>query len=140
MEHPGIDRLIDRVERERVAARAEMERYLRQLLDGPLQREIERRFGTTEAATNGSGALGWKRIMSRAWPVDDVDPERRSLRTRGASWRFGSPSSIPLSRSSRIRNSPRHCTTCGSQRSVCATPWSCFDRSSGKLVSGRSSG
>ena len=35
-EHPGIDRLIDRVERERVAARAEMERFLRQLLDGPL--------------------------------------------------------------------------------------------------------
>ncbi len=54
VEHPGIDRLIDRVERERVAARGEMERYLQQLLDGPLQREIERRFGPTEAATNGN--------------------------------------------------------------------------------------
>jgi exopolyphosphatase/pppGpp-phosphohydrolase len=54
-EHPGIDRLIDRVERERVAARGEMERYLRELLDGPLRREIERRFGTTEAHTEGSG-------------------------------------------------------------------------------------
>ena len=52
VEHPGIDRLIDRIERERGVARREMESYL-QLLDGPLQREIERRFGPTEAATNG---------------------------------------------------------------------------------------
>jgi hypothetical protein len=56
-EHPGIDRLIDRVERERAAAREEMERYLKQLLNGPLWREIERRFGTSEAATSGSNAL-----------------------------------------------------------------------------------
>jgi exopolyphosphatase/pppGpp-phosphohydrolase len=47
-EHPGIDRLIDRVERERVAARAQMERFLRQLLDGPLLCEVERRFGATD--------------------------------------------------------------------------------------------
>jgi CHAD domain-containing protein len=47
-EHPGIDRLIERVERERVAARGEMVRFLRQLLDGPLQAELERRFGISE--------------------------------------------------------------------------------------------
>jgi exopolyphosphatase/pppGpp-phosphohydrolase len=55
-EHPGIDRLIDRVEAERVAARAEMERYLRQLLDGPLRGELERRFGMTEAPAQKTGA------------------------------------------------------------------------------------
>jgi CHAD domain-containing protein len=55
-EHPGIDRLIDRVERERVAARGEMEHFLRQLLDGPLRGELERRFGTTEAPAKGTDA------------------------------------------------------------------------------------
>ncbi len=55
-EHPGIDRLIDRVERERVAAREEMVRYLRQLLDGPLRGELERRFATTGASTSGNDA------------------------------------------------------------------------------------
>jgi exopolyphosphatase/pppGpp-phosphohydrolase len=54
-EHPGIDRLIDRVERERVAAREEMERYLRRLLDGPLRGEVERRFGTAETPTGAAG-------------------------------------------------------------------------------------
>jgi hypothetical protein len=49
-EHPGINRLIERVERERVAARGEMVRFLRQLLDGPLQAELERRFGITETS------------------------------------------------------------------------------------------
>jgi hypothetical protein len=48
-EHPGIDRLIERAECERVAARVEMERYLRQLMDGPLRSELERRFGWTQA-------------------------------------------------------------------------------------------
>ena len=56
VEHPGIDRLIDRVERERVAARAEMERYLRQLVDGPLKTEVERRFGASGARTSETGA------------------------------------------------------------------------------------
>ena len=56
VEHPGIDRLIERIERERAVARAEMECYLRQLLDGPLPGEIQRRFGTTEGAANGTGA------------------------------------------------------------------------------------
>jgi exopolyphosphatase/pppGpp-phosphohydrolase len=55
-EHPGIDRLIGRVERERVAARGEMERYLQQLLDGPLRGELESRFGPTGAATGGTDA------------------------------------------------------------------------------------
>jgi CHAD domain-containing protein len=44
VEHPGIDRLIARVERERADARVEMERYLSNLLNGPLPSEIERRF------------------------------------------------------------------------------------------------
>ena len=47
VEHPGIDRLIARVERERADARVEMERYLRHLLSGPLRSEIERRFKAT---------------------------------------------------------------------------------------------
>jgi exopolyphosphatase/pppGpp-phosphohydrolase len=55
VEHPGIDRLIERIERERGAAREEMERYLHQLLDSTLQSELERRFGTTEAARDGTG-------------------------------------------------------------------------------------
>jgi len=55
-EHPGIDRLIDRVECERAAARAEMERFLRQLLDSPLRSELEHRFGAIEAAAKGSGS------------------------------------------------------------------------------------
>jgi CHAD domain-containing protein len=56
VEHPGIDRLIDRVERERAQARAEMERFLRQLLDGPLLGELERRFGTTDTPANETGS------------------------------------------------------------------------------------
>ena len=54
-EHPGINRLIDRVERERVAARSEMESYLRQLLAGSLRDEVERRFAALEAPPNGTG-------------------------------------------------------------------------------------
>jgi CHAD domain-containing protein len=54
-EHPGIDRLIDRVERERAAARGKMECYLRQLLDGSLASEVERQFGATEAPSKGTG-------------------------------------------------------------------------------------
>jgi exopolyphosphatase/pppGpp-phosphohydrolase len=56
VERPGIDRLIERIDRERAAAREEMECYLRQLLDGPLPSELERRFGTTTGAANGTGA------------------------------------------------------------------------------------
>jgi exopolyphosphatase/pppGpp-phosphohydrolase len=57
VEQPGIDRLIERVECERTAARAEMERFLRELLDSPLRSELERRFGTIEEAANGSAPL-----------------------------------------------------------------------------------
>ena len=55
-EHPGIDRLIDRVERERAAARAQMERFLHQLVDGPLQGQLERRFGATDEPANATGS------------------------------------------------------------------------------------
>jgi hypothetical protein len=51
-EHPGIDRLIARVERERVAARQEMERYLRDLMSGPLREETQKRFGSPAPRQN----------------------------------------------------------------------------------------
>ncbi len=54
-EHPGIDRLIARVERERVSARAEMEAFLRRLIDGSVPREASVRFG---AAAAPPAALG----------------------------------------------------------------------------------
>ena len=44
-ERPGIERLIARVERERADARVEMERFLREFLDGPIPGEVARRFG-----------------------------------------------------------------------------------------------
>ncbi len=53
-EHPGLDRLIERVERERAAARVDMERYLRELLEGPLHDEVERRFSRIPVDSNGS--------------------------------------------------------------------------------------
>ena len=118
---PGIDRLIDRVERERGVAR-EMERYLQQLLDGPLQGEIERRFGPARGGDERERHLGWKRIMSKAWPVDDVDPEAPVIDNARRVLAVESLSSIPLSRSSRIRNSPRHCMTCGSQQASSLHP------------------
>jgi len=55
-EHPGIDRLIGRVERERAAARAQMERFLHQLVDSPLQGELERRFGATDEPANATSS------------------------------------------------------------------------------------
>lgn len=57
-EAPGIARLIHRLERERVAARAEMEAYLQELLDGPLPAETARRFGLgpVPAASGKKGA------------------------------------------------------------------------------------
>jgi hypothetical protein len=55
-EHPGIDRLIERVECEQVAARADMERFLRQLLDGSLRCELERRFGKIDVSANEPGS------------------------------------------------------------------------------------
>lgn len=50
-ERPGIDLLIARIERERVAARAEMEAYLHELAERGLREETRRRFprnGTDE--------------------------------------------------------------------------------------------
>lgn len=41
---PGIDRLINRLENERIAAREAMEAYLRSVMHGPLREEVERRF------------------------------------------------------------------------------------------------
>jgi CHAD domain-containing protein len=43
-ERIGIERLIDRVERERVAARTEMESFLRSLADKGMREETRRRF------------------------------------------------------------------------------------------------
>lgn len=54
-EHPGIDRLIGRIDEERVTARAEMERYLSQLLKGPIRKEIERRFGSVDGSAEHRG-------------------------------------------------------------------------------------
>ena len=48
-EHPGLDRLNERIERERVAARAEMERFLRDVLERGLPSEAARRFGPAAA-------------------------------------------------------------------------------------------
>jgi hypothetical protein len=57
VERPGIDHLIDQVERERVVARVEMERFLRDLLDGPVWSEVARRFGRPNAGVaEGSNA------------------------------------------------------------------------------------
>lgn len=46
-EIPGIDRLIDRVDRERITARQDMERFLTELLASDIWREVGRRFGST---------------------------------------------------------------------------------------------
>ena len=53
-EHPGIDRLIDRLERERDIAREEMVRYLDALMTGDVPREVEERFGPGAAAASQS--------------------------------------------------------------------------------------
>lgn len=47
---PGIDRLINRIDRERILARAAMETYLASLMHGPLRDEVERRFASREPA------------------------------------------------------------------------------------------
>jgi CHAD domain-containing protein len=43
---PGIDRLINRIDGERIAARAAMEAYLADLMHGPLRDEVEHRFAS----------------------------------------------------------------------------------------------
>jgi hypothetical protein len=57
-EWPGIDRLIDRVESERIAARAGMERFLQELLAGPVPAEVARRFGLQPGEQAGDIAPG----------------------------------------------------------------------------------
>jgi CHAD domain-containing protein len=48
-ERPGIDRLIARIDRERIAAREEMERFLEELHAKGLHEETRRRFPTSDA-------------------------------------------------------------------------------------------
>jgi CHAD domain-containing protein len=54
-EWPGIDRLIARIDRERIAARAEMERFLTELESSKVPDEVVKRFGddATAAWRNG---------------------------------------------------------------------------------------
>jgi CHAD domain-containing protein len=49
-EQPGIQRLIDRVEAERVVARADMESFIAGVVKTGLPGETERRFGKAAAA------------------------------------------------------------------------------------------
>jgi CHAD domain-containing protein len=48
-ERPGLDRLIARVDRERAAARVEMESFLNDLLASPVPRQVVARFGPDAA-------------------------------------------------------------------------------------------
>jgi CHAD domain-containing protein len=58
-ERAGIDRLIDRIEQERVAARAAMETYLERLLVGGIAEEADRRFARpVNQPDGGSSADG----------------------------------------------------------------------------------
>jgi len=49
-ERPGIERLIDRIERERTVARKEMEAYLQKLAEEGLRDETRRRFPAEQPA------------------------------------------------------------------------------------------
>jgi CHAD domain-containing protein len=49
-ERPGIDRLISRIDRERIAARSEMETFLQALADRGLRDETRRRFPANESS------------------------------------------------------------------------------------------
>lgn len=55
-EQPGLDLLIARIERERVAARAEMERFLAELLTSGAAEEVVRRFGPAAAPPPAAAA------------------------------------------------------------------------------------
>ena len=57
-ERPGLHRLIDRVEREREVARAEMEDFLNGLLGGDVSREGVARFGPAAAPPAAADAKG----------------------------------------------------------------------------------
>jgi CHAD domain-containing protein len=49
-ERPGIDRLIARIDRERIAARADMETFLQELANRGMREETRRRFPVGEAS------------------------------------------------------------------------------------------
>lgn len=51
-ERPGIDRLIARIDRERILARAEMEVFLSQLAERGLRDETRRRFPVGDASSS----------------------------------------------------------------------------------------
>ena len=51
-ERPGIDRLIARIDRERIAARAEMETFLQELANRGMREESRRRFPTNDASSH----------------------------------------------------------------------------------------
>lgn len=52
-EQPGIVRLIDRVERERAAARSEMESFLRDFISGDVPNQVVARFGEASGPPAG---------------------------------------------------------------------------------------
>lgn len=49
-ERPGIDRLIARIDSERILARAEMEKFLQELAERGLREETRRRFPASETS------------------------------------------------------------------------------------------
>ena len=57
-ERPGLSRLIDRIERERAAARTEMETFLNDLLGGDVPSEVVARFGSAAAPPAAGGGHG----------------------------------------------------------------------------------
>ena len=56
LERPGLDRLIDRVERERIVARGEMEAFLSDLIASDVPREAARRFGPAAGVLAAAGS------------------------------------------------------------------------------------
>jgi len=57
---PGIDRLISRIDTERIVAREAMEAFLANQIHGPLRDEVERRFGP-RVPTEAHAATGEER-------------------------------------------------------------------------------
>ncbi|MDQ3692916.1 MAG: CHAD domain-containing protein [Chloroflexota bacterium] len=57
-ERPGITRLIDRIERERGAAREEMESFLQRLMSGGTPNDVAARFGPAAGPPSAGGKSG----------------------------------------------------------------------------------
>ena len=57
-DRPGIDRLINRIDSERIVAREAMEAYLADLMHGPLREDVERRFPPPVTPEAQSGTEG----------------------------------------------------------------------------------